>query len=112
MSREQGPRAQRGDATVANVAGRRQEGVLILPDLTEATHMSRGAGAPCAMWGCEREQGAGVPAQRGCDRRESLAATGEEVACGDYVSMVSHDSGPWHAGGDRRIGAGHRQRAL
>lgn len=111
MSREQGPRAQRGDATVVNVAGRRQEGVLILSDLTEATHMSREQG-PRAAWGCEREQGARAPRSGDATVRESLAATGKEVACGEYFSMVRHNSAPWHAGGDRRIGAGHRQRAL
>jgi hypothetical protein len=35
------PRAQRGDATVANVAGRRQFGVPVMFDLSEATGMSR-----------------------------------------------------------------------
>ncbi len=40
MSRAQGPRAKRGDATAANAAGRRQDGVLILSDLTEASGMS------------------------------------------------------------------------
>ncbi|MGA9032817.1 MAG: hypothetical protein WB402_09905 [Sulfuricaulis sp.] len=41
MSRAQGPRAQRGDATVANVAGRRQFGVPVMFDLSEAAGMSR-----------------------------------------------------------------------
>lgn len=36
MSRAQGPRAKRGDATVANAAGRRRHGVLVLSGLTEA----------------------------------------------------------------------------
>ena len=46
MSRAQGPRAKRGDATVANVAGRRQFGVPVMFDLSEAADMSRGAGPP------------------------------------------------------------------
>ena len=41
------PRAKRGDATVANVAGRRRHGVLVWFGLTEAAGMSR-------MWGCNR----------------------------------------------------------
>jgi hypothetical protein len=44
MSREQGPRAQRGDATVANAAGRRRQGVPIIFGLTEASGMSREQG--------------------------------------------------------------------
>jgi len=36
MSRAQGPRAKRGDATMANAAGRRRYGVLVLFGLTEA----------------------------------------------------------------------------
>ena len=36
MSRAQGPRAKRGDATVANAAGRRPHGVLVWFSLTEA----------------------------------------------------------------------------
>ena len=35
MSRAQGPRAQRGDATVAIAAGRRRDGELVLFGLTE-----------------------------------------------------------------------------
>ena len=34
------PRAKRGDATVANAAGRRQDCILILSGLTEASGMS------------------------------------------------------------------------
>ena len=41
MSRAQGPCAKRGDATVANVAGRRQFGVSVMFDLSEAAGMSR-----------------------------------------------------------------------
>jgi hypothetical protein len=41
MSRAQGPRAKRGDATVANVAGRRRHGVLALFDLTEAAGVNK-----------------------------------------------------------------------
>ena len=44
MSRAQGPRAKRGDATVANVAGRRQFGVPVMFDLSEAAGMSRAQG--------------------------------------------------------------------
>lgn len=36
MSRKQGPRAKRGDATVAIAAGRRQHGVQAGLDTTEA----------------------------------------------------------------------------
>jgi len=44
MSRAQGPRAKRGDATVANVAGRRQFGVPVMFDLSEAAGMSSAQG--------------------------------------------------------------------
>jgi hypothetical protein len=39
MSRAQGPHAKRGDATAANAAGRRQEGVLVLSGLAEVSGM-------------------------------------------------------------------------
>ncbi len=36
MSRAQGPRAKRRDATVVNAAGRRRHGAPVLSDLAEA----------------------------------------------------------------------------
>jgi hypothetical protein len=44
MSRAQGPRAKRGDATAANVAGRRRLGVSVMFDMSEAADMSRAQG--------------------------------------------------------------------
>ncbi len=44
MSRAQGPRAPRGDATVANAAGRRRHDALVWFGLTEAAGMSRAQG--------------------------------------------------------------------
>ena len=72
--------------------------------------MSRGAGAPCGAWGCEREQGAGSTGEAdGGDRRESLAATGMDLVCNDDDAVISCAAKPGQAGGDRRIAASRRR---
>lgn len=100
MSREQGPR-EAGMRLRRIPAGRRRHHLSVLFGLMEAARMSREPG-PHRKWGCEREQGAGAPrAARGCDRGESLAATGMKYVCtGDNV-VIRNMIVPGNAGGDR-----------
>jgi len=60
---------------------------------------------------CEREQGAGPTSEAGGgDRRESLAATGEDLVCNVDNAVIGYAVKPGQAGGDRRIDAGRRRR--
>jgi len=65
--------------------------------------MSRGAGAPREVWGCECEQGAGAPRSGDATVRESLAATGMNLVDGDNALTAMQNKSRKHAGGDRRM---------
>ncbi len=60
-------------------------------------------------WGCEREQGAGAPHSGDATVRESLAATGKNLAGGGNAFTDWHEAARRNAGGDRRIATGHRR---